>query len=87
MRIEAASEPASGSVVASAVSGGRSPVERLEPAALLGLVAEHEHRLGEEAVRGDQVADAGAAVGELLLDDAAGEAVGHAAAAERTRGA
>jgi hypothetical protein len=44
--------------------GERRPLagERLEPAALLGLVAEREHGLCEEAVRGDQVADARAAV-------------------------
>jgi hypothetical protein len=49
---------------------------------LLLLVAEHEDRLGEEPVGGEEVADAQAAVRELLLDDAPGEAVGHAAAPE-----
>ena len=55
--------------------------DRLEPAALLLLAAELEDRLGEEAAGGDEVADAGAAPAELLLDDAAGQAVRHAAAA------
>ncbi len=54
--------------------------QRLQPAPLLGVGAERQQRLREEAVGGDQVADAGAAVGELLLDDAAGQAVGHARA-------
>ena len=79
--MDAASEPAPGSVVASAVIGGLSPAQRLDPAPLLLVVAELEHRLGEEAARGDQVADPGAAPAQLLLDDAAGEQVGHAAAA------
>ena len=67
--------------------GERRVVARqwLDPAPLLRLVAERKHRLGEEAVRRDQVPDARAAVRELLLHDAAGQAIGHPATAELLR--
>ena len=55
--------------------------QRSQPALLLGLVTQDQDRLGEEAVGGDQVADARAAVRQLLLHEARGQAVGHARAA------
>ncbi len=56
--------------------------ERGEPALLLLGRADLDERAGEEAGRGDQVADAGAAPVELLLHQAAGEHVLDASAAD-----
>ena len=56
--------------------------ERLHPPTGLLLVAEDEHRLREEAVGGDQVADARTTEAELLLHERLGEGVLHAPAAE-----
>src|SRR5207302_4098072 len=55
--------------------------ERRDPAPPLLLRAEDEHRLREEAARGEQVADPGAAEAELLLRDALRQEVGQAAPA------
>ena len=77
----AASEPWSGSVVASAVSGGRSPHSGREEPLLLLLAAELEDRSGEEPARGHERAEPAVAPRELLEDQAVGdEAVDPAAA-------
>ena len=77
----AASEPWSGSVVASAVSGGRSPHSGPSNRCLLLLAAELEDRVGEEAARGHERAEAAVAPRELLDDQAVGDEALDAAAA------
>ena len=79
MRIEAASEPLSGSVIASAVIGGSSPASGASQRCFCSSVPEGQDRVGEEAARGEQVADPGAAARELLLHEARRQAVGDAA--------
>ena len=80
--IAAASEPTPGSVEASAVSGGRGPHSGRSQRSRCSGGADLEQGPGEEPGRRDQVADAGAAPVQLLLDDAAGEHVADAAAAD-----
>ena len=80
--IDAASDPDSGSVVASEVITRLGSGQRGQPALLLFLGAQHHDGVGEEAVGAHQVSDARIAPAQLLLHQALGEDVGEATAAE-----
>ena len=74
VRIAAASEPTSGSVVASAVIGGRSPVSGRSQRSFCSSVPSASTGSAKKPLEVIRLPMPGAAVAELLLHQAAGEA-------------
>ena len=82
----AASEPKSGSVVASEVSGGRGPSQSgVRQRRCCSALPSASTGPAKNPRRRDERAEAAVAVAQLLLDHALGEALVHAAAAELLR--